>query len=170
MRKKMETPSEAGAAISHLDERGAARMVDIAGKPVTLRRAVAMAEVRLGPAAWKVLLSGSASKGDVLAVARLAGIQAAKRTPDLIPLCHPLSLSKVKVDIRLVASRRVVRTEAEVECEGKTGVEMEAMTAAAVAALALYDMLKGTEKGIALGPIRLMEKTGGRSGTWKRGR
>lgn len=156
------------ARLSHLDARGAARMVDVGGKPATAREATAEAEVRLGQAAWKALVEGSAPKGDVFAVVRLAGIQAAKRTPDLIPLCHPLSLHKVEVRLDLDPARRIAKIHASVRCEGKTGVEMEAMTAVSVAALALYDMLKGIEKGIEIGPIRLLEKKGGKSGIWKR--
>jgi cyclic pyranopterin phosphate synthase len=143
-------------------------MVDVSAKRPTARRALAEAHVRLGPDAWKALASGALPKGDAVAVARLAGIQAAKRTPSLIPLCHSLSLTSVRVDLQFLASRRTVRIQSEVQCEGKTGVEMEALTAAAVAALALYDMLKALERGIELGPIRLLEKAGGKSGRWRR--
>jgi cyclic pyranopterin phosphate synthase len=155
------------ARLSHLTSSGAARMVDVAAKPVTSRRAIAEAEVALTPDAFRALAAGAAPKGDALAVARLAGIQAAKRTPDLIPLCHPLPISKIEIDIQLIRSRRVARIRAEVCCEAKTGVEMEAMTAASVAALALYDMLKGIDKAIVIGPIRLIEKSGGKSGDWR---
>ncbi len=159
-----------GMEISHLDAKGAARMVDVGTKAITMRRAVARAEVQLGIEAWRILRSGKVAKGDALAVARLAGIMAAKRTADLIPLCHPLPLSSVRIDFQFIASRCVVRIEAEARCEGRTGVEMEAMTAVAVAALALYDMLKGIERGITIGPIRLITKSGGKSGEWKAGR
>lgn len=156
--------------LSHLDESGAARMVDVSAKAVTSRRAVARAEVRLGPESWRVLKAGDNAKGDALAVARLAGIQAAKKTPDLIPLCHPLAITMTRVDLKLIERRRVVRIEAEVRCDSKTGVEMEAMTAVSVAALALYDMLKGIDRSIEIGPIRLQSKSGGKSGSWRRGR
>ena len=167
MAKKSKKPTP---ALSHLSESGDARMVDVGDKAVTARRAVACAEVLLGPQAARIMKRGDLKKGDALAVARLAGIQAAKKTSDLIPLCHPLSLTHVRVDLKYVPSRRVVRIEAEIRCEGKTGVEMEAMTAVSVAALSLYDMLKGADKGITIGPIRLMEKSGGRSGDWRRER
>lgn len=158
------------ARLSHLTDKGAARMVDVGEKEVTARRALARGEVRLGPQAWRALLSGHAAKGDALAVARLAGIQAAKRTADLIPLCHPLPITKVAVDLKPIASGRRVRITAEVRCEARTGAEMEALTAVSVAALALYDMLKGVDRAIEIGPIHLIEKSGGKSGTWKRGR
>ena len=156
--------------LSHLDESGAARMVDVSAKAVTSRRAVARGEVRLGPESWRILKAGGNVKGDALAVARLAGIQAAKKTPDLIPLCHPLPITMIRVDLKLIERRRVVRIEAEVRCDSKTGVEMEAMTAVSVAALALYDMLKGVDRSIEIGPIGLQSKSGGKSGSWRRGR
>lgn len=143
-------------------------MVDVGEKSVTSRRAVAEAEVSLGPVAWRVLKEGGTPKGDAIAVARIAGIQAAKKTSDLIPLCHPLPITKIEIDLKPIASRRVVRIRAEVRCDGKTGVEMEAMTAVSVAALALYDMLKGVERSIEIGPIRLLEKSGGKTGRWRR--
>ena len=143
-------------------------MVDVGGKAVTARRAVAEAEVSLGAAGWRALRSGETPKGDAMAVARIAGIQAAKRTADLIPLCHPLRLTHVSVELKPVARGKIVRIRAEVRCEEKTGVEMEALTAVSVASLALYDMLKGVDKSIVIGPIVLIEKTGGKSGDWKR--
>lgn len=145
-------------------------MVDVGGKAITIRKAIAVAEVSMGPDAWKALMQGKTPKGDALAVARLAGIQAAKRTSDLIPLCHPLPITKVSVDLSPVASRRVIKITAEVHCDGKTGVEMEALTAVSVAALGLYDMLKGVDRSIVIGPIKLTHKSGGKSGTWKRKR
>ena len=145
-------------------------MVDVSAKAVTSRRAVARGEVQLGPESWRALKAGGNVKGDALAVARLAGIQAAKKTPDLIPLCHPLPITMIRVDLKLIERRRVVRIEAEVRCDSKTGVEMEAMTAVSVAALALYDMLKGVDRSIEIGPIGLQSKSGGKSGSWRRGR
>lgn len=156
------------AELTHLSETGSARMVDVGPKAVTSRRAVATAQVHLGPVAFKALTEGRVPKGDAMAVARIAGIAAAKKTSDLIPLCHPLAITSIEVELTPVRSRRVVRIRAEVACEGRTGVEMEALTAACVAALALYDMLKAVERGIEIGPIRLEAKSGGRSGAWKR--
>lgn len=153
-------------ALSHLDERGEARMVDVGEKAVSRRVAIARAEVRLSAATFAALADG-APKGDVIAVARLAGIQAAKRTWELIPLCHPIRIDGIRLDVDPRPGEGVVRIEAEVRCDERTGVEMEAMTAVSVAALALYDMLKGIERGIVLGPIRLVEKRGGRSGVWR---
>ncbi len=156
--------------LTHLNASGEAHMVDVGDKSVTSRRAVAQGEVQLGIKAWKALMKDSLPKGDALAVARIAGIQAAKKTSDLIPLCHPLPITKVSVELSPIRSRRVVRIRAEVHCDGKTGVEMEALTAVSVAALALYDMVKAVDKGLTIGPIELLEKSGGKSGDWKRGR
>ena len=151
---------------SHLDETGAARMVDVGGKEATRREAVAEALVEMTAVTRDALFGGSLPKGDAVAVARLAGIMAAKRTPDLIPLCHPLPLTSVRVDVEAhETGARIVATAATT---APTGVEMEAMTAAAVAALALYDMIKGTERGAVIGPVRLLHKSGGRSGAWDR--
>ncbi len=161
-------PTQLQTKLTHLSLRGEARMVDVGEKAVTTRRAVAEAEVILSKEAFAALKKGTVVKGDALAVARLAGIQAAKKTSDLIPLCHPLPISKIGIEIELVPARRVARIRAEVRCEAKTGVEMEAMTAVSVAALALYDMLKAVDKGIVIGPIKLLEKSGGKSGDWKR--
>lgn len=162
------TPPRDEPRLTHLNDSGEAHMVDVGDKPVTRRRAVAQGEVRLGPAAWKALMEDTLPKGDALAAARLAGIQGAKRTSDLIPLCHPLPITKVSVELSPVKSRRVVRIRAEVHCDGKTGVEMEALTAVSVAALTLYDMVKAVDKGLTIGPIELHEKSGGKSGSWKR--
>lgn len=162
--KKQRPP---GTKLSHLDANGNARMVDVADKSVTVRVAVAEATVSMLPATLKVLKSGKSKKGDVLAVARVAGIQAAKRTSELIPLCHPLALSSVTVDFKTVGARSL-HLCATVRCEGKTGVEMEALTAVSVSALTVYDMLKAIDRGITISDVRLLEKTGGKSGTWKR--
>ncbi len=155
--------------LTHLDERGHAAMVDVADKIVTSRTAVARGEVRMAPATLAAIRDGAVPKGDVLAAARIAGIMAAKRTPELIPLCHTLLLSKVAVDFALDdAAGRVVIT-ATVRCNGQTGVEMEALTAVSVAALTIYDMAKALEKGMEIGGIMLLEKAGGKSGHWQRG-
>lgn len=154
------------ADLTHLDDEGRARMVDVAGKEATRREAEAEAIVSMAEATRDALFAGELPKGDAVAVARVAGIMAAKRTPDLIPLCHPLPLSHVAVDVeRIDAGARVVAT---VATTAPTGVEMEAMTAAAVAAVTLYDMVKGVERGVEIGPVRLLRKTGGRSGEWRR--
>ncbi len=152
--------------LSHLDARGRARMVDVAGKPATERRAVAEARVRMSPATVRLVRSGRSRKGDVLAVARLAGVMAAKRTPDLIPLCHPLSLTDVSVEAEAV--RGGVRIRAEAKAVDRTGVEMEAMVAAAVAALTVYDMVKGHDRSAEVAGVRLLAKSGGKSGPWRR--
>lgn len=155
--------------LTHLDQHGAARMVDVADKPPTRRSAVARARLRMAPATLAAALAGDAPKGDVAAAARIAGIMAAKRTAELIPLCHPLPLTTVRVDFRPVErdGRAWLEIEARAETVGPTGVEMEALTAAAVAALTVYDMCKGLERGMVIEEIRLLEKRGGRSGTWR---
>ena len=152
--------------LSHLDSRGRARMVDTAAKPVTERRAVAEARVRMSPATTRLVLAGKARKGDVLATARLAGVMAAKRTADLIPLCHPLALTDISVEAE--AGRGGVRIEAVARAVDRTGVEMEAMVAAAVAALTVYDMVKGHDRSDEILGVRLLEKSGGKSGHWRR--
>ena len=154
--------------LTHLDAEGAARMVDVSGKAPTLRTATARAVVTLGRAAWSALDASENRKGDALAVARLAGIQAAKRASDWIPLCHPLLFDGVDVTLSRNARERRVEVTATVRGTGRTGYEMEAMVAAAAAALTVYDMCKGAEKGIVVGPIELVAKTGGKSGDWAR--
>ncbi|HEY7997162.1 MAG TPA: cyclic pyranopterin monophosphate synthase MoaC [Steroidobacteraceae bacterium] len=151
--------------LTHLDEKGAARMVDVADKAATRREALAECIVRMTPATVRAVREGTA-KGDALQVARVAGIMAAKRTPDLIPLCHPLPLTSVTLDFEFVKGG--VRILARARVLGQTGVEMEALTAAAVAGLTMIDMTKGVERGVYLESVRLLEKSGGRSGTWKR--
>lgn len=153
---------------SHLDGRGKARMVDVGGKPETLREAVATGEVKMDPGTVEAVRRGKAAKGDVLAVARLAGIQGAKRTSSLIPLCHPLILDCIDVGFALGADRIFIRARAR--ATGRTGVEMEALVAVAAAALALYDMCKSADKGMELGPLALFRKSGGRSGHYLRKR
>ena len=152
--------------LTHLDEHGQARMVDVAAKPVTEREALAECEVRMAPETLRAVRESELAKGDALGVARVAGIMAAKRTPDLIPLCHPLPISSVDVDFEFLEDG--VRVLATARVSGQTGVEMEALTAAAVAGLTLIDMVKGIEKGVYLERVRLLRKTGGKSGTWER--
>jgi cyclic pyranopterin phosphate synthase len=154
--------------LTHLDRRGRARMVDVSAKAVTTREAVARGEVTMRPETLAALGAGTVAKGDALAVARLAGIMAAKRTADLIPLCHPLPLSHVDVTLEPRPAERRVAIEARVRVEARTGVEMEALTAVAVAGLALYDMLKAVDREMTIGAVRLVRKTGGRSGTFVR--
>jgi cyclic pyranopterin monophosphate synthase len=154
--------------LTHLDEHGNARMVDVGAKPETARRAVARAVVRMDPATAARVAAGDAPKGDVLATARIAGIQAAKRTGELIPLCHPLPLDHVDVDAAVDPAAGTVTITAEARVTARTGVEMEALTAASVAALTVYDMVKGLEKGVEIASVVLLEKSGGRSGEWRR--
>ncbi len=156
------------AELTHLDSAGRARMVDVGDKPVGERRAVARSVVRVSPETARAVLAGNAPKGDVLGVARIAGIQAAKRTAELIPLCHPLPLSFVGVEAAVDADAGEITVTAEAKTSGQTGVEMEAMTAASVAALTVYDMVKGLERGATIGEVVLLEKSGGRSGHWTR--
>jgi cyclic pyranopterin monophosphate synthase len=154
--------------LTHLDAHGNAAMVDVGEKIITTRTAVAQGEVGMQPATLQAIRDGNLPKGDVLAAARIAGIMAAKRTPDLIPLCHTLLLTKVAVDFEIdEAASRVIITAA-VRCNGQTGVEMEALTAVSVAALTIYDMAKAVEKSMTIGNIRLLEKQGGKSGDWQR--
>jgi cyclic pyranopterin phosphate synthase len=153
--------------LSHLNDKGEARMVDVSAKAVTQRTARAQGFVSMLPATLALIEKGEAAKGDVLATARIAGIMAAKKTHELIPLCHPLALSKATVEFELTSKPVGVRVMAEVKVSGQTGVEMEALTAVSVACLTIYDMLKAADKAMVLGPIRLIEKTGGRSGTYK---
>lgn len=148
--------------LSHLDDKGQAHMVDVSAKDVTSRSATARARVLADAATITIITTGSAKKGDVLATARLAGIMAAKKTSDLIPLCHPLMISKVSVDFGLHSDH--IDVEATVKVEGKTGVEMEALTACSVACLTLYDMLKAVDRGMRITDLRLVDKTGGKSG------
>jgi len=156
--------------LTHLDDEGTARMVDVGAKEVTARRAVAQAVVRMSPQTAAVVAAGDAPKGDVLGVARIAGIQAAKHTGELIPLCHPIGLDHVDVDARLDADAGTVTLIATAGVTARTGVEMEAMTAAAVAALTVYDMVKGLERGVSIEAVELLRKSGGRSGEWVRAR
>ncbi len=150
--------------LTHFDDEGAARMVDVAGKPSTARVAVARGAVRALPETVALAREGRAKKGDVLAVARLAGIMAAKRTSDLIPLCHPLALTRVEVDLWFDEAEPRILIEARVGLQGQTGVEMEALTAVSVAALTVYDMLKAVDRGMTIEDVRVVLKEGGKSG------
>lgn len=154
--------------LSHLDAQGRARMVDVGAKSVTEREAIASAFVRMRPQTMKVLTEGSAAKGDVLATARIAGIQAAKRTPELIPLCHHVALAGVEVRFAPDPDGVRLRIEARARAVDRTGVEMEALTAASVAALTVYDMLKAIDRAMVIEEVRLEAKSGGRSGDWTR--
>jgi cyclic pyranopterin phosphate synthase len=154
--------------LTHLDAQGTARMVDVGDKPATDRRAVARAVVRMSPETAAKVQAGDAPKGDVLGTARIAGVLAAKRTGELIPLCHPLGLDHVDIDAEVDATAGTVTLTAEARVTARTGVEMEAMTAASVAALTVYDMVKGLERGVEIASVALLEKSGGRSGTWRR--
>lgn len=155
------------AALSHLDASGAANMVDVADKAITDRIAVAQGHVTMLPETLDLVVSGNAKKGDVIGTARLAGIMAAKRTHELIPLCHALLLSKVAVEIEPDATLPGLRVRATVRTTGQTGVEMEALTAVSVACLTIYDMAKAVDRGMQIGAIRVVEKAGGRSGHWQ---
>ena len=153
--------------LTHLDESGAANMVDVSDKAVTARTAQAEGFVVMAPETVEIILRGDAKKGDVLGTARLAGIMAAKRTHDLIPLCHPLLLTKVTVDCALDESLPGVRVTSEVRVSGQTGVEMEALTAVSVACLTIYDMVKAVDRAMRIEGVRVLEKTGGRSGAYR---
>lgn len=155
-----------GSRLTHVDETGAARMVDVSGKEVTARTARATGRVLLSPAAVTALRSGDVSKGDALGVARIAGIQGAKRTPDLVPLCHPIALHGIRVEVEVTDSG--VDIIAEVRTADRTGVEMEALTAVSVAGLALVDMVKAIDPGAVITDVRVEEKAGGKTGRWTR--
>ena len=168
----MTPPREAPGfrGLSHLTPAGDARMVDVSAKAETVREAVARATLKMKGATLAAIRAGQLAKGDVLGVARTAGIMAAKRTPDLIPLCHPLRITGVDIEFALDARKSVVTVQARVRTVDKTGVEMEALTAAAVAGLTVYDMVKAVDRGVVLTDLGLIEKSGGRSGHWKRPR
>jgi cyclic pyranopterin phosphate synthase len=162
------TPRVERRRLSHVDRTGRPRMVDVSGKPVTARRAVAEALVTLSPETMSLVIDGGGTKGDVLGVAELAGVMGGKRTSELIPLCHPLPLTDLQVSITPDRAAGALRIRAEAATTGQTGVEMEAMTAASVAALTVYDMVKGVERGVEIGAVRLLSKSGGKSGEWTR--
>lgn len=169
-RRVLKKRREKAARLSHVDQSGAARMVDVGGKVATARRARAEGVIRMSAPALKAIRTNAIKKGDVLAVARVAGITAAKRTAELIPLCHPLPLTDVRVALALDAKLPGVRVEAIVSTVAQTGVEMEALTAVSVALLTVYDMAKSVDKGMVIEGVRLLEKTGGKSGEWRAGR
>ncbi len=156
------------AQLTHLDAQGQAHMVDVGAKAETEREAIAAGRVLMQPATLALLRAGDLPKGDVLGTARVAGIMAAKRTSELIPLCHPLLLTKVAVEFAFDEDASAVEITATVRCRGQTGVEMEALTAVSVAALTIYDMAKAVERGMTISDIRLLEKRGGKSGVWER--
>jgi len=160
-------PSAHAGALTHIGAEGEARMVDVSAKDATSRIAVAEGRVRMAAATLAAIRAGDAKKGDVIGVARIAGIMAAKRTPELIPLCHPLLLTKITVDIVPDEALPGLAVRAEAGCAGRTGVEMEALTAVAVACLAVYDMAKAIDRGMTIEGVRLIEKTGGKSGDWR---
>ncbi len=153
---------------THFDEKGHASMVDVGQKPETCRRAVAAGRVEISRETYDLIASGGSKKGDVLSVAQIAGIMGAKRTPELIPLCHPVMMSAVQVELHLAEEPLSVEIKATVSCEGKTGVEMEALTAVSVAALTVYDMCKAVQKDMVISDIRLLEKSGGVHGEFTR--
>lgn len=161
-------PDETPAGLTHIDADGRARMVDVSDKPATTREAVAEGRLRMEPETLVLALSGGGEKGDVRAVAEIAGVMAAKRTADLIPMCHPLMLSSVKVAVEPLEDRTGLGVVARVRTTGQTGVEMEALTAASVALLTLYDMLKAVDRGMTIEGVRLLAKIGGKSGDWSR--
>jgi len=154
--------------LTHFDQQGNAHMVDIAGKPSSHRRALARGQISMQPQTLALIAQGGHKKGDVLGVARIAGIMAAKKTAELIPLCHPLSLSHVSIEFNLDSENSRIECLASVETDGKTGVEMEALTAVQIALLTIYDMCKAVDRGMTLSEIGLLEKSGGKSGDWRR--
>ena len=164
MNDTSESPAAAG--LTHFDAQGQAHMVDIGGKPETRRVARAAGSIRMQPATLAAIAGGHAKKGDVLGVARIAAIQAAKRTADLVPLCHPLPLTHVQVDFAIDADANAVHCTVQCETLGRTGVEMEALTAVQVGLLTVYDMVKAIDRGMVMGDIRVLEKHGGKSGNW----
>ncbi|MHB8773460.1 MAG: cyclic pyranopterin monophosphate synthase MoaC [Syntrophales bacterium] len=166
--KRARTRPGGGAGLTHIDDLGRARMVDVGGKKETRREAIAEATVTMSPETLRLAVAGQMKKGDVFGTARLAGIMAAKKTPELIPLCHPLPIDTVELDFTVTEETSSVVIRATVGTTARTGVEMEAMTAASVAALTIYDMCKAAEKGIAIGGITLIRKSGGKSGLWQR--
>lgn len=154
--------------LTHIDEKGRARMVDVSEKQDTVRVAVARGEVLMSPQTLQLIKEGAVAKGDVLAVSQVAAIMGAKKTPDLIPMCHPLLLSGIHIDFRINDAENKVEIEATVKLSGKTGVEMEALTAVSVGALTIYDMCKAVDKGMVIGNVRLIKKSGGKSGEYHR--
>lgn len=165
----MSDPHPPASPLTHFDAQGQAHMVDVSAKPATHRVAVAEGWIRMAPATLALIAEGGAKKGDVLGIARIAAIQGAKRTAELIPLCHPLPLTRVSAQFELDPAGSRLRCEVRAETVGPTGVEMEALTAVQVALLTVYDMVKAADRGMVMGDIRLLEKQGGRSGSWTAG-
>ncbi|MFZ6646234.1 cyclic pyranopterin monophosphate synthase MoaC [Undibacterium sp. TJN25] len=163
---KNDTTSTSAGELSHFDGSGQAHMVDVAEKKETHRVAIASGHIRMKPETLTLIQQGNAKKGDVLGIARIAAIMAAKRTSDLIPLCHPLALTRVAVDFSIDEQKNSVSCTAQVETVGKTGVEMEALTAVQVGLLTIYDMCKAVDRGMVMGDVRVLEKHGGKSGNW----
>ncbi|MES2105953.1 MAG: cyclic pyranopterin monophosphate synthase MoaC [Pseudomonadota bacterium] len=163
---KNDTSTASVSELSHFDSTGQAHMVDVAAKQETHRVAIASGHIRMKPETLAIILQGNAKKGDVLGIARIAAIMAAKRTADLIPLCHPLALTRVAVDFSIDEQKASVNCTAQVETVGKTGVEMEALTAVQVGLLTIYDMCKAVDRGMVIGDVRVLEKHGGKSGDW----
>ncbi len=161
-----ESMAKQSSKLSHVDDEGRARMVDVSGKQETRRTALATARIRLGAEAFSLVRANAVKKGDVLSVSQLAGVMGAKRTSDLIPLCHPIALTSVDMRLKLSEDNDSVLVECEARCDGKTGVEMEALVGASVAALTVYDMCKAVDKGIVIEEVRLARKTGGKSGDY----
>ncbi|MEY3651505.1 MAG: molybdopterin biosynthesis, protein [Pseudomonadota bacterium] len=153
--------------LTHFDSQGQAHMVDIGSKSDTQRVAIAQGSIRMMPQTLQLIMQGDAKKGDVLGIARIAAIQASKRTSDLIPLCHPISLTKVDVAFEIESNTNTIHCRVTAQCNGKTGVEMEALAATSVGLLTIYDMVKAADKGIVISEIKLLEKQGGKSGHWK---
>jgi cyclic pyranopterin monophosphate synthase len=160
------TDTKASTALTHFDAQGQAHMVDVAAKASTHRVAVAEGRITMLPATLALIQAGNAKKGDVIGIARIAGIQAAKKTSDLIPLCHPIALTRVAVEFEIEADAHSVLCRATTECTGQTGVEMEALSAVSVALLTIYDMCKAVDRGMVMGGVRLVEKRGGKSGSF----
>ncbi len=156
--------------LTHFDRKGSAHMVDVGAKGETLRIAIASGRIAMRPATFRMVVEGDAAKGDVLGVARVAAIQAAKRTPELVPLAHPIAITRVAADFKFDATRSEIILFATVQCRGRTGVEMEALTAAAVGLLTIYDMVKAADRGMVIHDLQLEEKRGGKSGTYRRGK
>jgi cyclic pyranopterin monophosphate synthase len=153
-------------SLTHFDATGQAHMVDVGGKPVTHRVALAGGRITMLPATFALVAGGTAKKGDVIGVARIAAIQAAKKTSELIPLCHPLAITRIAVDFSLDEAQHAVECRVQVETSGQTGVEMEALTAVQIGLLTIYDMCKAVDRGMEIGNVRLLEKHGGKSGSW----
>jgi cyclic pyranopterin phosphate synthase len=166
---KDQTRRRLSPQLTHFDRKGSARMVDVGAKGETHRVAVASGRIAMRPATFRMVVEGSAAKGDVLGVARIAAIQAAKRTAELVPLAHPLALTRVSAEFGLDAARSEISLAATVACRGRTGVEMEALTATAVGLLTIYDMVKAVDRGMVIRELRLEEKRGGKSGRYRRG-